>query len=188
MKFSRSTYWVIACTLLFIAGGLYYFNKYEPPPPPRVQETKAADPNSFVTFSGSSIIQQQDGKKHWELTAETVQVQPGSDKVQLVNFKGTMYRADGGKVDLIGRQAQMDTKTRDIVMEGDVKATASDGAVFTAAQARWASKERRFYGSGGITLTREDTVVTGNQIEGDEQLEKVKVMGNARVLKGGTPQ
>lgn len=178
---------MIACTLLFIAFGLYYFNKHETPPPPRVEEAKA-DPAANITFSGSSIVQNENGKRQWEITAESVLVQPGSDKVNLVNFKGTLYRADGSKIDLVGRQAEMDTKTRDIEMSGDILATASDGATFTAAQARWASKERRFYGSGGIKLTREDTVVTGNQIEGDEQLEKVKVLGNARVVKGGSSQ
>ena len=187
MKLSKTTYRVIACTLLFIAFGLYYFNKTETPPPPQVQEAKA-EPSANVTFSGSSIVQNQDGKKQWEITAESVLVQPGSDKVDLINFKGTLYRADGSKIDMVGGKAQMDTKTRNIEISGDVKATASDGATFTAAQARWDSKERRFYGSGGVRLTREDAVVTGDRIEGDEQLERVKVLGNARALKGGSPQ
>lgn len=187
MKLSKSTYWMIACTLLFIAGGLYYFNREETPPPPPAQQAQA-DPANSVTFAGSSIVEQEDGKKQWEITAETVQVNPRTNKAELINFKGTLYRKDGSKIDLVGRQAEYDTKTKDIDLTGDFKATASDGAVFTAAKGRWASKERRFYGSGGITLTREDTVVTGERIEGDEQLEKVKVSGNARVLKGGTPQ
>lgn len=186
MRLSKSTYRAIACTLLIIAGGLYYFNKPETPPP--VQEAEVDKAASNVTFAGSSIVEQLDGKKQWELTAETVEVAPGTDKAKLINFKGTVYRLDGSKVDLVGRQAEIDTKTRDINMSGDIKATDSDGTVFTAAQGRWAARERRFYGSGGITLTKEDTIVTGDKIESDEHLEKVKVSGNARVLKGGTPQ
>ncbi len=189
MKLSKATYRAIACTLLIIAGGLYYFNREELPPPPPPQETKAADVSATITFTGSSIVEQQDGKKQWEVTAESVQMNPGANKAQLTNFKAILYRADGSKLDLVGHQAELDTKTRDIDMAGDIKAvSSSDGAVFTAATARWAAKERKFYGGGGITLTREDTVVTGERIEGDEQLERVKVMGNARVLKGGTPQ
>ncbi len=187
MKLSKTTYRVIAVTLLIVAGGLYYFNKQETPPPPQAQQAQA-DPANNVTFSGSSIVEQENGKKLWEITAETVQVNPGSNKAQLINFKGTLYRKDGSKIDLVGRQAEFDTKTRDIDLIGDFKATASDGAVFTGAKGRWTNKDRRFYGSGGITLTREDTVVTGERIEGDELLQKVKVSGNARVVKGGTPQ
>ncbi|MDT8903806.1 LPS export ABC transporter periplasmic protein LptC [Anaeroselena agilis] len=188
MKLSKSTYRALACTLLIIAGGLYYFNREELPPPP-TQEAKPAEVSAAVTFSGSSIVEQQDGKKQWEVTAESVQMNPDTNKARLVNFKAILYRADGSKLDLVGRQAEIDTKTRDIDMAGDIKAvSSSDGAVFTSATARWAAKERKFYGGGGITLTRYDTIVTGDRIEGDEQLERVKVMGNARVLKGGTPQ
>lgn len=189
MKLSTTTYRAIACTLLIIAGGLYYFNREELPPPPPTQETKAADVSATITFTGSSIVEQQDGKKQWEINADTVQMDPGTNRARLINFKAILYRTDGSQIDLTGRQAELDTKTRDILMSGDIKAvSSSDGAVFTAPNARWAAKERRFYGSDGITLTREDTIVTGDRIEGDEQLEKVKVMGNARVLKGGTPQ
>jgi len=188
LKLSKATYRAIACTLLIIAGGLYYFNREELPPPTPPQETKA-EVSATITFAGSSIVEQQDGKKQWEVTAESVQMNPSTNKAQLTNFKAILYRADGSKLDLVGRQAELDTKTRDIDMSGDVKAvSSSDGAVFTAATARWAAKDRKFFGGGGITLTREDTVVTGERIEGDEQLERVKVMGNARVLKGGTPQ
>lgn len=186
MRLSKSTYRAIACTLLIIAGGLYYFNKEETPPPPQAQEEKD-NTAANVTFAGSSIVEQLDGKKQWEITAETVQVNPNTKKAQLLNFKATLYRQDGSKIDLVGRQAEFDTKTKDIDMSGDIKATASDGAVFTAAQGRWSNGERRFYGSGGITLTREDAIVTGDRIESDEHLEKVKVSGNARVLKGGNP-
>lgn len=189
MRLSKSTYRAIACTLLIIAGGLYYFNKPETPSPVKeVQEAKVDDAAANVTFAGSSIVEQLDGKKQWEITAETVQVNNSTKRAQFLNFKAIFYRQDGSKLDLVGRQAEYDTKTKDINMSGDFKATDSNGAVFTGAQGRWAAGERRFYGSGGITLTREDTVVTGDNIESDEHLEKVKVSGNARVLKGGTPQ
>jgi len=186
LRLSKNTYRAIAFTLLIIAGGLYYFNKEETTPPPAAQEEKD-NAAATVTFAGSSIVEQLDGKKQWELSAETVQVNPGTNKAKLLNFKGIIYRQDGSKIDLVGRQAEIDTKTKDIDMSGDIKATDSNGPVFTAAQGRWAGGERRFYGSGGITLTREDTIVTGDRIESDEHLEKVKVSGHARVLKGGTP-
>lgn len=188
LKLSRTTYRMIACTLLLIAGGLYYFNREEPPPPPPAQEAKA-DTGANITFSGSTIVEQENGKKLWEMTAETMQVNNATNKVQLGNFKGTMYRKDGSKLDIVARQAEIDTKTKDIAMEGDIKATSSsDGAVFMAAKANWAGKDRKLFGSGGITLTRGDTVATGDAIEGEELLERVKIKGNARIIKGGNPQ
>lgn len=183
----KTTYAAIACVLLLLAGGLYYFLREEAPAPPPVKET-TNEPSANIQFSGSSIIEQDNGKKLWELSAETVQVEPKSQKVHLINFKGTLYRENGTKIDVVARQADFDPKTRNITMEGDIKATSSDGAVFTAPLARWEAKDKMFYGNGGITLTRGDTVLTGDQIESDAVLEKTKVRGNARIVKGGTTQ
>lgn len=183
---SKNAYMAIACTLLIVAGGLYYFNKDEPLPPPQAAQEAAIEFIPSLTFNGSTVVEQNDGKKLWELSAETIQVDSRTQKVRLINFKGIVYREQGGQLELIAREAFYDPKTKDVTMDGDVKATSSDGPMFTAAQARWAGNDRRIYGSGGITVTREDTVITGNQIESDVNLEKVKVQGNARVIKGGT--
>ncbi|HMM20933.1 MAG TPA: LPS export ABC transporter periplasmic protein LptC [Selenomonadales bacterium] len=181
----KKTRWAaIACVLLLLAGGLYYFLREEALAPPPGKEPQSAPAN--IQFSGSSIIEQDNGKKLWELSAETLLVDPKGEKVQLINFKGTLYRENGTRIEVIARQANFDTKTKNITMEGDIKATSSDGAVFTAPLARWEAKDRMFYGTGGITLTREDTVLTGEQIETDADMEKTKVQGNARVVKGGT--
>lgn len=182
---NKNTYMAIACTVLILAGGLYYFNKDEPLPPPQTAQEATSEFAASVTFNGSTVIEQKDGKKLWELTAETVQVDSKTKKIKLINFKGTVYREQGGQLDLVAREALYDTNTKDITMEGDVKATSGDGAAFTAAQARWAGNDRRIYGSGGVTVTKEDTVITGDQVESDANFEKVKVQGNARVIKGG---
>lgn len=182
---NKNTYMAIACTLLILAGGLYYFNKDEPLPPPQAAQEATSEFTANVTFNGSTVVEQKDGKKLWELTAETVQIDSKTPKIKLINFKGIVYREQGGQLDMVAREALYDPKTKDVTMEGDVKATSSDGGVFTAAQARWAGNDRRIYGSGGITVIRDDAVITGDQVESDANFEKVKVQGNARVIKGG---
>ncbi len=141
-----------------------------------------------ITFAGSSIVEQINGKKVWELTAEAAQADPGTNQVRLNNLKGIFYRENGGRIDLVAQKALLDTKTRDIFLEGDIKAVSSDGAVFTAPLARWSNKEQHIYGSGGIVLTRDDTVITGDNIDSDANMEKVTVQGNAHAVKGGAPQ
>lgn len=180
----KSTYLTIACIALVLAGGLYYFVKDEPLAPPK-QVQQSIDPGPSISFKGSTYVEEQDGKRLWELTAETIEVEVNSKNIILKNLKGTFYQDKGGKIDLVAKQAVMDNKTKDIHMDGDIKAVSStDGATFTAPQARWNAKERRMFGSGGITLTKEDTVITGDQLETDNNMEKVKVQGNALIRKG----
>ncbi|WP_371372157.1 LPS export ABC transporter periplasmic protein LptC [Sporomusa aerivorans] len=176
----------LALAVLIVAGGLYYLlwgaasrDSAENP------EAVPTQVNTRITFAGSSIVEEKDGKKLWELKADTIETDIDGKTAYLKNLQGTLYQDKGGKVDLLALQAQVDMKTHDITMQGDVKATSSDGAVFTAPEARWEGVPKSFSGTGGVTLTRNNTVITGDTIKTDEKLEKVRVSGNARVITGG---
>ncbi|WP_425058583.1 hypothetical protein SCACP_32400 [Sporomusa carbonis] len=185
---NKKTYLSIGCVVFLLAGGLYYYLFRDEPPgnmSPSPEPTAAQSPAN-ITFAGSSVIEEQDGKRLWELSADTIEADPNSKVVYLTNLKGVFYQKKGGKIDLIARQGVLDTKTGNISLQGDVKATASDGAEFTAPEARWAGETKTFTGAGGITMTRGDTVITGDKIETDANMEKVKVQGKAKVITGGT--
>lgn len=169
-----------------MAGGLYYFVKDEPIPPTPDSQTSAVDPAGFLSFNGSTYVEQKDGKPVWEISAETIEVDPKTKVINLKGIKGVLYQDNGGKVEITAPSATMDSKTKDITMNSDVKAVSStDGSVFTAKQALWNSKDRKLFGSGGVTLTKDDTVLTGETLETDNNMQKYKVRGNARIVKKG---
>lgn len=176
----------VICAVLVIAGGLYYFVKEEPLPPPTGSAANASDPAGFLSFNGSTYVENKDGKPAWEISAETIEVDPNTKLIYLKGIKGVFYQDKGGRMDLFAPTATMDSKTKDITMDGEVRAVSStDGAIFTAKQALWSSADRKLFGSGGITLTREDAVITGDTIETDNNMQKYKVRGNARIVKKG---
>lgn len=184
---NKTAYLSLACAILLLLGGLYYFFREEPALPVAPKETQqaAAQPASNLTFATSSIVEEKNGKKVWELSADSIEADAAGQLIYLKNIKGNFYQEKDGKVELVAQEGVLDTKTHDITVQGAVTATSSDGAVFTAPQVRYAEQSKIFYGTGGITLTRGDTVITGNEIEADTALEKVKVQGNAKVLTGG---
>ena len=59
------------------------------------------------------------------------------------------------------------------------------GATFAAPNVRWSGELRLFYANGGVKLTRGDTVITGDTLDSNVDLEKVKIRGNAKVVRGG---
>jgi LPS export ABC transporter protein LptC len=185
---NKTTYLAMACTLLLIVGGLYYFNRAESLIPPKPVQEANSNPAENISFSASSIVEHKDGKKLWELNAQTIQVDPTTKQAVLTDIKGVLYREDGSKIDLVARTGRVDSGTKDIFLEGEIKVVSSTGGVFTSAKARWSQQEQHIYGSGGITLTKEDTVITGDAIDSDAKIEQVKVQGNARAIKGGQPQ
>lgn len=184
----KTKYLIVACIGIILAGGLYYFLKDEqlmPKAPVQVADNEQA---AVVSYIGNSIIEEKDGKRLWELGAETIEVDAATKNVKFKNLKGVFYQEKGGKIDITAPEAIMDNKNKDISMNGKVQAVASDGATFTAQETRWSNKERRFYGAGSVSLTKDDTVMTGDKIESDANMENIKVSGHAKITKGGTPR
>jgi len=179
---------IIAFTVVILAGGLYYFLREEPPATPKPVTTTAEDQNGDMSFSGSSLTEDQGGKRLWELSAGKITINQTTKIVRLYDVKGTFYQEDGTKVDVTAQEGVMDPAAKMINLEGNVRAVSSAGAVFTAPKTRWDGLQHRFFGTGGITFTRNDVVITGDSVESDGALEKVKVQGQARALKGGTVQ
>lgn len=182
---NKKTYMIMGVVVSLLMGMLYYFIKEEPIiPKPDKQEAPQSLANT-LSYIGSTLVEEKDGKKQWELTAEKIEVEPGTENVTMTNIKGTLYKENGQKLALTAQHALINNKTHDISLDGDVKAATEDGATFAAPQAKWLSGEQRFYGSGGIKVMRQDTVITGDQVESDANLEKIKVSGNAHIRKGG---
>lgn len=184
----KTTYLAIACFVLFLAAGVWYFVKDEPLPPkvPPAETTNSLPAN--VTFSGSSIVEERDGKRLWELSAENIEVDAVSKQVTLHNLKGIFYQPSGGKLEMAALRGTLDATTKDIIMEGQIVATASDGARLEAAQLRYISEQSRIFGSGGVAVTQQGTVLSGDILESDTTLTKFKITGNAKVLRGGKAQ
>lgn len=182
----KTTYLAIACFVLFLAAGLWYFVKDEPLPP---KEVPAAETNNSlpanVTFAGSSIVEEHDGKRLWELSAENIEVDAATKQVTLHNLKGIFYQPSGGKIEVAALTGTIDATTKDITMDGQIVATSSDGARLQAAELRYLSQQTRILGSGGVSVTQQDTVLSGDKLESDTTLTKFKISGNAKVLKGG---
>ncbi len=183
----KTTYLVIACVIVLLAGCLYYFLKDEPLKPKEPVQVESSE-TATLSYQGNSIKEEKDGKPVWELSAETIDIDTNSKNMKFKNLRGAFYQDNGGKIHITAPEASLDSKTKEIMMVGNVQATASDGTLFVAQQIRWSNLEQHFYGSGHVSITKDDTVMTGDQIESDKNMSKIKVVGHAKVTKGGIKQ
>ena len=163
-----------------IAGGLYYFLREEP-----LEDTRRESVVSRMAFSGSHLTETQDGKPIWDLTARVMEVDSKTQWVYLTDMTGVIYRRDGTKIDVTGKNAVVDPKTRNVEITDGITMKASDGPTFQAEKGRYVSKDRRIFASGAIRATKEDYILTANELETDDQFETITVKGNARIVKGG---
>jgi LPS export ABC transporter protein LptC len=181
---NKRTILVYALAGLFLLGCLYYFFREETAAPEasRPQTTSKRE----MSFETTNLVEEKDGKRLWELSAEAANVDETAKKIYLTNVKGTFYRDDGSSVTMIANKGVADTVSKEVILEGEVSAaSASDGATFTAPQVRWAGEIRWFFADGGVKLVKQGTVITGDQFESDVDMEKIKVRGNAKVVSGG---
>ena len=174
-------------TLLLLSGGLYYFLKDEPLP---VQQTSNEQKNPVkdtpLKFSSSSITEEQNGRRTWELTADTIETLEQNKKISLAKVTGTFYQENNGSISMVADNAFLDTVTKNIDLSGQVKFTSSEGATLTSPQAFWNNVTHLFTASGGIVFVRDDVVITGESVEADNDLKKVIVKGRAHLTKGGS--
>ena len=166
-----------------VAGGLYYFLREEP-----LEDTKKESVVSRMAFTGSNLTELQDGKKIWDLTARVMEVDPKTNWVYMTDMKGVLYRTDGTKIDVTGKNAVVDPKTRNVELSGGLEMKASDGPTFKADKGNYVAKDRKIFASGSVRATKDDYILTANELETDDKFEVIVVKGKARIVKGGPTQ
>ena len=171
------------CIAAVIAGGLYYFLREEP-----LTDTRQEAVTTRMAFSGSKLTEDQDGKRIWELTARVMEVDPKTRWVYLTDLDGVLFRDDGTHITVTAKNAVVDPQTRNLEMSGSINMKASDGPTFTAEKGRYVAKDRKIFATGSIRATKDDDVLTANELETDDKFDKIVVKGKARIVKGGPVQ
>lgn len=181
---SKRTILIVSVVGLLLTGCLYYFLREETTAPEAARTQNV--PKQEVLFEKTAMIEEKDGKRLWEISAEAINVDATAKKVYLTNVKGAFYRDDGSSVNIIARKGVADTAKKEILLEGEVTAVSStDGASFAAPTMRWEGNIRWFFADGGVKYTRDDSVMTGEKLDSDVEMEQIKIRGNAKMVRGG---
>lgn len=182
MEFKHKNFliWSLVIAVL-VAGGLYYFLREEP-----LGEKKQESVVTRMAFSGSQLTEDQDGKRIWELKARVMEVDPKTRWVYLTDLNGVLFREDGTKIDITAKNAIVHPDSREMELTGEIRLIASDGPAFQAEKARYIAKQRKIFASGSIRATKDDYVITAQELETDDKFEVITVKGNARIVKGGS--
>ncbi len=179
MKFKIALISIVVIALL--GGGLYYFLKTESPASPA--EPEAEKPAQVaMTFADNKITEEENGKILWELTAEAIEMDPGTQNVLLHKVQGTFYSDKGTTLTVTSQEGSLDSQTKNVWLTGAVHAVASDGGDLTAPALLWQDQTKLLLGNGGVKVVKGSTTLTGDQLEGDSVLNKIKVTGHAHVV------
>lgn len=137
---------------------------------------------NLVTFEGSTITEEQDGKKAWAVSAEQIKVNPKTKEIYLTNMKGTFY--DGNKTLVVtAPRGYMTGDHNKMQLAGGVKGTDGGDTELTTEAISFDNKMKKLTSETPFTFSNNDAVVTGDQLEADVVLNKVMAKGHAKLVK-----
>lgn len=148
-------------------------------------ETKTAPTQptgNLVTFDGSTITEEQNGKTAWSVSAEQIKVNPKTKEIYLTNMKGTFY--DGDKTLVVtAPRGYMSGDHNKMQLAGGVKGTNGADVELTTESISFDNKTKKLTSETPFTFSNSDAVVTGDQLEADTVLNKVMAKGHAKLVK-----
>lgn len=104
-----------------------------------VSEKRAGDTSSPIQIEGlRSLEVHKDGKKYWEIAADSVKVVDNGDAWVARNVtRGVLFRDDKPWVSMKASRVRLSNLSKNLDAVGGVSATGPDGFSFATPQARW---------------------------------------------------
>jgi LPS export ABC transporter protein LptC len=154
-----------------------------PSPSPSVSATPTSPP---VTIRAGSrpgqrvtITVTSRGRRLYFITADSNVVDPapsGGYRAHFVRPSIVFYDRNGKTMAGNARRADVDGMTKVVTMRGDVRVRTAEGALLTCDTMTYNDVTDRIHGTGHVRLqTRTGDVLTGDRLDGDVRLDRVRV-------------
>lgn len=157
--------------------------------PPEARSGRAAESRARaeVKVQGVHMVETREGAPLWEARAARAEVFEGEGLTRL--YRGpdqvevTLF-SDKGRVTAWANQATVDLKTKDLLLEGDVRARSDQGISLETARLTWRAGERRLVTDRPVVVRRGGLVSTAQGMEAEPPMERVLLMGKVESLVG----
>lgn len=101
---------------------------------------------------GIHLVESQRGVRDWELFAQSAQSYQNNPTWDLENIKLHFYNDEKQSITLKGLKGELDTKTKDMKIEGSVEIETSNGYVFVAPYVEYNSANRLIFCSSLVQV------------------------------------
>jgi LPS export ABC transporter protein LptC len=133
-------------------GGLWWY--FTPAPPPPRPEVSAGEKAKMESLSLTEI---EEGGRRWKLKAAKAEYLTNRDEIRIRDVYLEFYGADKQTVYLWGKVGLVNTKTRDLVIKGDVKLKKGDVTIYTP--------EIQYFHKVRTLVAPEDVLMEGPQAQ-----------------------
>ncbi len=157
-----------------------------PPPPPPAASAKGPE----LEIQGVHMVETKDGSKLWEVRADRAEVfeRDGVSFLRQVDtpVEVILYSSQG-TLTAVAAEAFIHLKSKDITLQGDVRARSDRGTDLRTESLNWTAATRLLHTTDTVVLTRGGMVNTGKGMEAETNLEKVRILGRISSQMAPTP-
>lgn len=173
---NKSFFWMFI--FVFILG-LSSCGKEKP------QKAKMPGEKSFPdqAIENFTLTHTNQGEKEWELAAERAEVYEKEGKTIVRKLKLKFY--EQGKVAsvLTARQGEISSPSGDMEVRGDVVVTSEKEAMTLKTNSlKWDARRNRIVTDDFVRQEKGDTIVTGQGLESDPELERLVIKKDVKVI------
>jgi LPS export ABC transporter protein LptC len=158
------------------AGGLWWY--FTPAPPPPKLEVSSGEKAKMESLSLTEI---EEGGLRWKLKATKAEYLTSRDEIRIRDVYLEFYGSDQQTVYLWGKVGLVNTKTRDLVIKGDVKLKKGDVTIYTP-EIQYFQKDRTLVAPDDVLLEGPQAQVLGKDLHID-LTKKYLVLKQHRLTK-----
>lgn len=153
---------------------------------PEVPDASDVLQKRVMTYSGNTISDEKNGKKIWEVSAETMEVDIDTQDAALTNMVARFYTEDGKTIEVKAPRATYTAKKKYLECLDGITGSGSDGEKIKCDKIEWQADNSRLALVGNAELEREKDQLKakGDKIESTDNFNRFKIEGHAHLEKG----
>jgi LPS export ABC transporter protein LptC len=160
--------------------GLYAFRTQKPAtPPPQLLNTEGRP--GEVGLQEINFVQVKDGVKLWELKAEAVEYQQPQNLVSFKKVILTYFPKGDQAIRLVGNLGKLDTKTKNIFLEGEVVISTPEGYELKVPSLYYRDDKREVFTEGSVNLKGPAILLDGLGMTMNLDSQKIQVEKKVRM-------
>ena len=166
--------------IITLIGGGFIFHFTRPKGPAEVALQESRPPEAEFQLHTIHYTETDQGRKVWELVADSAQVFREGPSTVLENARVIFYGAEGQVYTLSANQGTLENATKNIMIRGDVLATTSDGDTIRTDSLHYRASEKVIETKDRVRMTRAGLQVTGEGMVCHLQDGTVALLGDVK--------
>lgn len=146
------------------------------------KESPISSPGAKQKMEGVHLVESRQGARDWELFAETAEGYEGKGAWELQHVKVLFYNGEAIDYTVLGKIGWIDTKTKDMKIEGDVVTTSNNGYNFFSQLIEYQASKRLLVSPDKVKMTAppegkesHGMIVLGSGMETDIEQNIMKI-------------